>query len=58
MKYLMIPTNFIFTAELLSAYTSSSNMSEIFPRKEDKSNDVIQQDVSKVLVLNNEIFSV
>lgn len=54
----MIPTNFIFTAELLSAYTSSSNMSEIFPRKEDKSNDVIQQDVSKVLVLNNEIFSV
>ena len=45
----MIPTNFIFTAELSSEATSSSNMSEIFPRKEDKSNDVIQQDVSKVL---------
>ena len=43
----MIPTNFVFTAELSSANTPSSNISEIFPRKEDKSNDVIQQDVSE-----------
>ena len=53
----MVPTNFIFTAELSSAAaTSSSNMSEIFPRKEE--NDVIQQDVSEAFVLNSEFFFV
>ena len=56
MKYLMIPTNFIFTAELSSEATSSSNMSDLFPRKED--NDVIQQHVSEAFVLNSEFFFV
>ena len=50
----MVPTNFIFTAELSSAAaTSSSYMSEIFPRKKD--NDVIQQHVSEAFVLNSDI---